>query len=146
MDKKIAETHKYSKSFQIVKILSILTLGIGLFVFAYFPLKMVCDTMSIATMGKDIFVSVVIVITALISLLLHKGLLNKYYDTLSTYYYITNDLQTNITMSEAKYLKQIFEPTYLKTDTWVTMKNIVALPEDMRKKAIMDAAKRILGK
>jgi hypothetical protein len=78
------------------------------------------------------------------STLLHVIFVNRIFDTLSTYSYITNELQTTISYADAMYLKPLFEPDYQKTESWETMINIVKLPEDMRRKAVLDTAKKLL--
>ena len=139
-------THKYSRIFRFLKLMSIMTMSMVLFLASYIPLKNIFVKLGIIdVVQRDIYTAVIIFFMATISLLLHVLVLNKIYDTLSTYYYITDLLDTPISYSDAKYLKRIFEPAYLKSDTWMTMQNIVTLPEGMRKKAIFDAAKKILG-
>jgi hypothetical protein len=45
---------------------------------------------------------------------------------------------------DAAFLKQLFEPSLIEAGSWVSMQNITALPEDMRRKAVLDTAKKIL--
>jgi hypothetical protein len=84
-------------------------------------------------------------ITTLVTILVHVFGLNRVYDTLSTKSYITNELQTNVSYADAVFLKKIFEPAYIKSDEWVSMKNVTALPENMRRKVVMDTANKILA-
>ena len=149
MSKQTVETHKYSKACAILKIVSISFLGMLLFFIVLIPIRMLLDPLELdlpisRKLFNDIKAGFILINTIYISFILHHFLLNKLFDTCSTYMYITKELKTNITFAEAKYLRQLFEPDYLKNDTWVTMQNILSLPENMRHKAIMDAASRIL--
>ena len=134
------ETHQYSGSAKVYKIVS------------FSVIALVVLSVTVALIEKfhpklepnAIFV-VLFVFPLLVSWLLHAASLNRLYDTLSTKSYITNVLQTKVSYAEAAYLKQIFEPKYNKSGAWITMQNVTALPEDMRRKAVMDAAKKLLS-
>ena len=136
-DQSTVSTHKYSKTFFTVKIISAVFLGtlIGVITFIIF----------IDAMRENFLLALGILSgTVIFSTLIHIFGINRIYDTLSTLAYIKNELQTEISYADAAFLKKIFEPAYIKSDEWVSMRNIVALPDNMRRKAVMDTANRIL--
>jgi len=134
-------THKYSRTYFTVKIISALFLGTIIIVIAFVALQgNMRDSDNAFLYGLGIFG-----VTALVTTLVHVFGLNRVYDTLSTKSYITNELQTKVSYADAVFLKKIFEPAYIKSEEWVSMKNVIALPEDMRRKVVMDTANKILA-
>ena len=74
----------------------------------------------------------------------HILFINQFFDTMSTYTYISKTLNTKISMADAKYLKRLFEPKFLEKGAWVSMQNVVSIPEELRRKTIMETAKKLL--
>ena len=134
-------THSYSKKFFAVKILSALFLGAIIIIIAFIVLQ---DNMSESD-NTGLYALSIFAITAIVTILVHVFGLNRIYDTLSTKSYITNELQTKVSYADAVFLKKIFEPAYIKSEEWVSMKNVVSLPENMRRKVVMDTANKILA-
>jgi hypothetical protein len=139
MGDKVKETHKYSRTFHFVKLTSAFFLGFFIFLGLYIPLEKVVSGIS-----TDILAMILIAGSIIVSWLVHKFMLNKVYDTLSTMAYMKNDLETIVSYADATYLKRMFEPAYVKSENWFAMQNLKALPPEHRRKAAMDAAKKIL--
>lgn len=141
------KTHKWSSIFSIVKIISNFLLGTTAVLVLYIPLKSFFETSeNLTSLHKDIITIALIIITALLTTLIHIFLINKFYDTLSTFFYIKNELHTIVSLKEAGFLKKLFEPQYLKENAWISMSNINSLPPEIRRKTIIETAKKIYDK
>jgi hypothetical protein len=143
MSEKFHETHKYSKRFAVIKFISASIFGLILIVLTFMPLKNFVAGLElpIPVLATDL---AIIIIVLVIATILHALFINRIYDTLSTYSYFHNELQTKISYSEAAYLKQLFEPEYVHSDHWVSMTNITTIPENMRRKVAMETGKKLL--
>lgn len=145
MTKKIHETHKYSKKFYYVKVLSNIIFGTILILITYNPIQSLINSFNFnSSIIKDLLIVGFFILIAVIDTLIHTFSINRFYDTLSTYFYMRNELETEISLADANYLKKIFEPAYIKSESWLTMQNIIKLPDNMRRKAAMDTAKKML--
>ncbi len=144
---KVKSTHKWSSIFMIVKLSSNILLGVIMIFVVNSPVQSFISRQDfISSAYRDIVTIFVFLIFILLVTLLHIFLLNKFYDSLSTMFYIKNELDTLVSLREANYLKKLFEPSYLKENKWISMQHIKDLPAELRRKTIIDTAKKIYDK
>jgi hypothetical protein len=145
LDNQIKETHSFTKKYGTYKLISNILFGTMLIFIAYFPIRFVSNEIGLEHgILRDLFTFHNFIFVAFFSTIVHILFINSFFDTLSTYSYLTKTLHTKISISDAAFLKQLFEPSLIETGGWVSMQNIIALPENLRRKAVMDTAKKIL--
>jgi len=136
--------NKYTKKARLLKTLSHLFLGLFLMGIFFYPVSLLIPVLHFHNVYLVHFtVLVIFVFIAVISSMLHTFWLNQKFDVIPIYKYMTEVLQTKISIDDAKYLSPLFDPSYINSNTWVTMQNIIALPIEMRRKAALDAAQKI---
>ncbi|MDD4155303.1 MAG: hypothetical protein PHY08_01915 [Candidatus Cloacimonetes bacterium] len=145
--KKIKSTHKWSTIFSFVKILSNILIGVILIIVIHSPLQnYLSDHQVVNPTNRDFIIIAIFLFLAIFVTVLHILVLNRFYDSLSTFFYILKELDTVVTLRDANYLKILFEPAYMKENKWISMQNIKCLPKNLRRKTILDTAKKIYDK
>jgi len=144
MAKKEKAKNPYESKYNLMKYFSFFVVGLVILVLFGVFHRQICLLLGIDP--NDIILNIVILLVPLaINAIIHIFWVSKHFDTLSIFRYMRNVLKTNVTMADAAYIKRIFDPEFVRADSWVTLEGVLHLPENLRRKAAMDAAKKILG-
>jgi len=144
MAKNDVAKNPYESKYNLIKYVSFFVVGLIILVLFGVFHKQICGFLGIDP--NDIIANIILLLVPLsISAIIHIFWVSKHFDTVSTFYYMKNELKTNVTMADAAYIKRIFDPEFMKADSWVTLEGVLHLPENLRRKAAMDAAKKILS-
>jgi len=143
MARKDIAKNPYESKYNLMKYFSFFVVGIVIFALLYLFRDKIYGLLRFEP--KEITLIVLFFILLSISAIIHIFWVSKHFDTRSIYRYLRNVLHTNVTMTDAAYIKRIFDPEYVSANSWVTLEGVLHLPENLRRKAALDAAKKILS-